>query len=417
MVKPHFWNHNDVDHQPDFTDVSTSTYTTQEEDDIVRISGNCDLTLHDPEELRYITISQISGTSSITGTGYSGTISADYTVRLAWDGSAWSAYMVSPTDLASAVLSVFGRAGIVVAEAGDYSADQVTNAFDKTADDTDDVTEGVTNIFFTDARVDANTDVADNTAHRTSDGTSHANVVLNDTHRGSDGKDHSDVVLNNDYRAIGHIPTSEKGASNGVAELDAGGKVPASQLPSTVMEYKGNWNATTNSPTLADGAGDSGDVYRVEVAGTQDLGSGSIDFEVGDWAVYNGTIWEKSLNSNAVVSVNGETGTVTVDLGNLGSGTIGELNSTITDLIPTYGGLRDIGIGTLAQRPAFGTANRFFFTTDENKLYLDTGSAWVTIEGLGTTTLAELNALVTDATLLDQVAIKKIAKKAAIIFG
>ena len=56
--------------------------------------------------------------------------------------------------------------------------------------------------------------------------------------------------------------------------------------------------------------------------------------------------------------------------------TIANFNSKISDLIATYGGIRDIGVGTLVQRPAFGTANRFFWTTDEQKLYRDTGSAW-----------------------------------------
>lgn len=107
------------------------------------------------------------------------------------------------------------------------------------------------------------------------------------------------------------------GANSGIATLDGGGKIPASQLPNTVMEYKGNWNASTNSPTLIDGTGNAGDVYRVSVAGTQDLGSGSISFSVGDWIVYNGSIWEKSINSNEVVSVNGQSGIVVLDTGDI----------------------------------------------------------------------------------------------------
>jgi hypothetical protein len=94
------------------------------------------------------------------------------------------------------------------------------------------------------------------------------------------------------------IESSEKGANNGVATLDAGGKVPASQLPSSLMEFKGAWNASTNSPTLADGTGDNGDVYRVSVAGTQNLGSGSLTFAVGDFVIYNGTIWQRSPASD-----------------------------------------------------------------------------------------------------------------------
>lgn len=116
------------------------------------------------------------------------------------------------------------------------------------------------------------------------------------------------------------IESSEKGANNGVATLDGGGKVPSSQLPNSVMEYLGNWNASTNTPTLADGAGNNGDVYQVSVAGSQDLGSGSISFAVGDFVIYNGSIWEKSLNSNAVTSVNSQTGIVVLDTDDISEG-------------------------------------------------------------------------------------------------
>jgi len=109
------------------------------------------------------------------------------------------------------------------------------------------------------------------------------------------------------------IHYGQRGANNGVASLDGGGKVPVTQLPSSVMTYEGTWNASTNAPTLIDGTGDAGMVYLVSVAGTQDLGSGSISYSVGDWVIYNGTIWEKSSNSSAVVSVNGNTGVVTVN--------------------------------------------------------------------------------------------------------
>jgi hypothetical protein len=112
---------------------------------------------------------------------------------------------------------------------------------------------------------------------------------------------------------IGAIPSSEKGSANGVATLDGSGKVPVSQLPSAIMTYEGVWDASTNTPTLADGTGDAGQVYRVSVAGTQDLGSGNITFDVGDYVIYNGSVWEKSDTTDSVVSVNGGTGIVTVN--------------------------------------------------------------------------------------------------------
>lgn len=94
------------------------------------------------------------------------------------------------------------------------------------------------------------------------------------------------------------INSSEKGANNGVAELDGSGKVPAAQLPTSLMEYEGDWNASTNTPALANTDVDKkGTVYRVSVAGTHDFGAGNITFAVGDWAYNNGTIWDKSIET------------------------------------------------------------------------------------------------------------------------
>lgn len=117
---------------------------------------------------------------------------------------------------------------------------------------------------------------------------------------------------------ITSIPVSElddlpsvRGLPNGVASLDSSGKIPASQLPNSIMDYKGVWNVSTNTPTLADGTGSAGDVYRVSVGGDRNLGSGSITFDTGDYAIYNGTVWEKSDTTDAVASVAGLTGTIT----------------------------------------------------------------------------------------------------------
>lgn len=107
--------------------------------------------------------------------------------------------------------------------------------------------------------------------------------------------------------------TANKGIANGYASLDSGGKVPVSQLPSTVFEYQGAWDASTNSPALSDATGTSGFVYRTSVAGTQNLGSGSISFNVGDLVIYSGSIWQASPAADGVSSVNGQTGAVTIN--------------------------------------------------------------------------------------------------------
>jgi hypothetical protein len=89
---------------------------------------------------------------------------------------------------------------------------------------------------------------------------------------------------------------------SGIPQLDGSGKILVSQLPNSVMEYKGTWNAATNTPTLADGTGNQGDVYLCNVAGTVDFGAGPIVFFVGDQVIYSGTIWQRA---------SGATGTVT----------------------------------------------------------------------------------------------------------
>ena len=56
--------------------------------------------------------------------------------------------------------------------------------------------------------------------------------------------------------------------------------------------YQGTWNASTNSPTLTSGTGTKGYYYVVSVAGSTNL-DGETLWGVGDWAVFNGTIWQK----------------------------------------------------------------------------------------------------------------------------
>jgi hypothetical protein len=89
---------------------------------------------------------------------------------------------------------------------------------------------------------------------------------------------------------------------DGIPQLDGSGKILVSQLPNSVMEYKGTWNASTNTPTLADGTGNAGDVYVCSVAGTVNFGSGPIVFYVGDQVLYSGTIWQRASGSSGSVT-------------------------------------------------------------------------------------------------------------------
>lgn len=84
------------------------------------------------------------------------------------------------------------------------------------------------------------------------------------------------------------------------------------------LNYQGTWNAATNTPTLASSVGTKGYYYVVSVAGTTNL-NGITDWQIGDWAVFNGTAWEKVDNTDAVVSVNGQTGVVVLTAANVGA--------------------------------------------------------------------------------------------------
>ena len=58
------------------------------------------------------------------------------------------------------------------------------------------------------------------------------------------------------------------------------------------LNYKGTWNASTNTPTLASGVGTQGDYYVVSVAGATDL-DGITNWGIGDWAAFNGSVWQR----------------------------------------------------------------------------------------------------------------------------
>jgi hypothetical protein len=81
--------------------------------------------------------------------------------------------------------------------------------------------------------------------------------------------------------------------------------------------YQGTWNASTNTPTLTSSVGTNGYYYVVNVAGTTNL-NGITDWQVGDFAIFNGSVWQKIDQSWAqagansdITSMSGLTGGIT----------------------------------------------------------------------------------------------------------
>jgi len=103
------------------------------------------------------------------------------------------------------------------------------------------------------------------------------------------------------------------GVASGVASLDATGKLPAAQLPASVVGavvYQGTWNASLNTPTLTSGSGTKGNYYKVSAAGSTAL-DGNSTWNVGDTVIFDGTTWDKIDGpAESVTTVAGRQGAI-----------------------------------------------------------------------------------------------------------
>lgn len=148
---------------------------------------------------------------------------------------------------------------------------------------------------------------------------------------------------NADHTIVGLGTAAElnAGVANGVASLDSAGTVPISQLPAAVLgalSYQGTWDASTNTPTLASSTGTKGYYYVVSVAGSTNL-NGITDWKVGDWAVFNGSVWQKIDNTDAVTSVNGYTGAVVLTAADISGAANAPTNTNITSMTGVTGAI------------------------------------------------------------------------------
>lgn len=121
------------------------------------------------------------------------------------------------------------------------------------------------------------------------------------------------------------------------------------------VNYKGLWNASTNSPALASGAGTTGDYYIVGTAGTTSIDS-TATWYVGDWIVFNGSTWQRlqggaddpapSVKSNSTTGVMQITGPAAAATRVV---TIPDANATMarTDAAQSFTGDQTLATGNL----------------------------------------------------------------------
>lgn len=77
------------------------------------------------------------------------------------------------------------------------------------------------------------------------------------------------------------------------------------------LSYQGTWNASTNTPTLASGVGTNGYYYIVATAGSTNL-DGITDWQIGDWLMFNGTVWQKIDQSETLQTITSTDSSLTV---------------------------------------------------------------------------------------------------------
>ena len=140
------------------------------------------------------------------------------------------------------------------------------------------------------------------------------------------------------------------------------------------LSYQGTWNASTNTPTLASSTGTNGYYYIVATAGSTNL-NGITDWQIGDWLMFNGSVWQKIDQTNSVTSVNGQTGAVSV--GTVTSVSALTLGTTGTDLSSTVATSTTTPVITL-NVPTASATNRGVLSSADWTTFNNKGSGTVT---------------------------------------
>jgi hypothetical protein len=118
---------------------------------------------------------------------------------------------------------------------------------------------------------------------------------------------------------------SSKGANGGIATLGANGKVPLTQISLSNLMYCGTWDVITY-PTQPNGTITAGCYWIVNVSGPSTLTeTPAITWYIGNWAIWNGSTWDRIQNADSISTVAGMTGAVNLEASDLTDITITSL--------------------------------------------------------------------------------------------
>ena len=177
---------------------------------------------------------------------------------------------------------------------------------------------------------------------------------------GSSGTPSFRAMVNADLPASG-VTANTYGSSTAIPVITVNSKGVVTGVTTASftggLSYQGSWNASTNTPTLTSSVGTNGYYYIVSVAGTTNL-NGVTDWQVGDWAIFNGSTWQKIDQTNLVSSVNGQTGVVSIAYADL-AGSIPTWNQNTTGTAANVTGTVAIANGGSGQTTAQAAMNAF----------------------------------------------------------
>lgn len=214
------------------------------------------------------------------------------------------------------------------------------------------------------------------------------------------------------YGITDAVPVNYLAVSGGVATLDATGHLAEDQIPPSLVGtlYKGTWNATTNTPTLASGVGTKGDFYIVATAGSTSI-DGVSTWLVGDQIIFSGQVWQRVVGApSSVSSVAGRVGAVTLSVADVSGaaansavvhltgnetiagtktfsslivGSVSGNAATVTTNANLSGDVTSVG--NVTTLPAVGVAGTYRSVTTDSKGRVTAGSNPTTLAGYGIT--------------------------------
>jgi hypothetical protein len=117
----------------------------------------------------------------------------------------------------------------------------------------------------------------------------------------------------------------------------------------SATQFKGVWNASTNTPALSSNQAGAaaGWEYIVGTTGTRDLGNGTVTYNTGDIVIYDGTNWyDIPGNASTVSAFNGRTGIVTLSSSDVTTA-LGYTPGAQLKMTFSYGDLPSSPIGTV----------------------------------------------------------------------